>query len=101
MRAELAALDDPAERESFSRSVAASAIRAGWLPRFALPLAAAITTWVTFLPCFYFVLVGAPIVDRAARDRRAHAALSGAHGIRVIPVHFPVSGAGLTEVISS
>jgi len=34
-------------------------------------------------------------------ERRAHAALSGAHGIRVIPVHFPVSGAGLTEVISS
>ena len=44
MRAELAALDDPAERESFSRSAAASAIRAGWLPRLALPFAAAITT---------------------------------------------------------
>jgi hypothetical protein len=44
MRAELAALDDPAERESFSRSVAASAIRAGWLPRVALPFAAALAT---------------------------------------------------------
>ena len=32
---------------------------------------------MTFLPCFYFVLAGAPVVDRLAGDRRAHAALSG------------------------
>ncbi len=57
---------------------AATAGHAGGLSPFAAgALAAVITTWVTFLPCFYFVLVGAPIVDRAARDRRAHAALSG------------------------
>ncbi len=40
-------------------------------------IAAALTTWVTFLPCFYFVLVGAPVVEGLAADRRAHAALSG------------------------
>lgn len=50
---------------------------AGGLPPLAAgALASAITTWVTFLPCFYFVLVGAPLVDRLAADRRAHAALS-------------------------
>jgi chromate transporter len=49
----------------------------GISPLAAGTLAAALTTWVTFLPCFYFVLVGAPIVDRLAADRRAHAALSG------------------------
>lgn len=57
---------------------AAAAGHAGGLsPLAAGALAAALTTWVTFLPCFYFVLVGAPVVDRLARDRRAHAALSG------------------------
>jgi chromate transporter len=48
----------------------------GLTPLAAATLAAAITTWVTFLPCFYFVLVGAPLVERLAGDRRAHAALS-------------------------
>ena len=57
---------------------AALAGHAGGLsPLAAGTLAAALTTWVTFLPCFYFVLVGAPLVERLARDRRAHAALSG------------------------
>jgi len=57
---------------------AAQAGHAGGLsPLAAGALAAAITTWVTFLPCFYFVLAGAPIVDRLAGERRAHAALSG------------------------
>ena len=56
---------------------AALAGHAGGLsPLAAGALAAAITTWVTFLPCFYFVLVGAPLVERLAADRRAHAALS-------------------------
>ena len=56
---------------------AALAGHAGGLSPFAAgALAAALTTWVTFLPCFYFVLVGAPLVERLARDRRAHAALS-------------------------
>ncbi len=49
----------------------------GLSPLAAGSIAAALTTWVTFLPCFYFVLVGAPLVERLARDRRAHAALSG------------------------
>lgn len=48
----------------------------GLSPLAAASLAAALTTWVTFLPCFYFVLVGAPLIDRLAGDRRAHAALS-------------------------
>ncbi len=57
---------------------AALAGHAGGLsPLAAGSVAAALTTWVTFLPCFYFVLVGAPLVERLARDRRAHAALSG------------------------
>ena len=57
---------------------AAVAGHAGGLsPLAAGSLAAALTTWVTFLPCFYFVLAGAPLVERLARDRRAHAALSG------------------------
>jgi chromate transporter len=49
----------------------------GLTPLAAGAVAAALTTWVTFLPCFYFVLTGAPLVERLARDRRAHAALSG------------------------
>jgi len=57
---------------------AAIAGQAGGLsPLAAGALAADLTTWVTFLPCFYFVLAGAPLVERLARDRRAHAALSG------------------------
>ena len=57
---------------------AAVAGHAGGLsPLAAASLAAAITTWVTFLPCFYFVLVGAPVVERLARNKRAHAAMSG------------------------
>jgi chromate transporter len=49
----------------------------GLSPLAAGSIAAALTTWVTFLPCFYFVLVGAPLVERLAGDKRAHAALSG------------------------
>jgi chromate transporter len=57
---------------------AALAGQAGGLsPLAAASLAAALTTWVTFLPCFYFVIVGAPLVEKLATDRRAHAAMSG------------------------
>jgi chromate transporter len=57
---------------------AAVAGQAGGLsPLAAATLASALTTWVTFLPCFYFVLAGAPMVERLSRDPRAHAALSG------------------------
>jgi chromate transporter len=45
-------------------------------PLVAGALAAAITTYVTFLPCFYFVLVGAPLVERLTTNGRAQAALS-------------------------
>jgi chromate transporter len=56
---------------------AAAGHAGGLAPLPAAALAAALTTWVTFLPCFYFVLVGAPVVERLARNRQAHAALSG------------------------
>ena len=49
----------------------------GLTPLAAGAIAAGLTTWVTFLPCFYFVLVGAPVVERLAGARWAHAALSG------------------------
>ena len=42
-------------------------------PLAAATLGAAITTWVTFLPCFLFVFLGAPHVDRL-RERPALAA---------------------------
>jgi len=58
-------------------NAAVSGQAGGLSPLLAATLAAAITTWVTFLPCFYFVLVGAPVVERLSRDHRAHAALSG------------------------
>ncbi|HEX9809803.1 MAG TPA: chromate efflux transporter [Alphaproteobacteria bacterium] len=54
---------------------------AGWNRAGALPpaaaglLAAALTTYVTFLPCFLFILAGAPYVERIARNRTAAAAL--------------------------
>jgi chromate transporter len=46
-----------------------------------LPLPAAIlgsllTTWVTFTPCFLWVLVGAPYVEKLRNNRALHAALS-------------------------
>jgi chromate transporter len=45
------------------------------------PLAAAtlgsfITTWVTFAPCFLFVLAGAPFVDRLIQVKSLHASLN-------------------------
>jgi chromate transporter len=52
---------------------------AGWGYPGSLPpltmatLAAAITTWVTFLPSLVFVLLGAPQVERLARNARARA----------------------------
>jgi chromate transporter len=40
-------------------------------------LGALITTYVTFLPSFFFILVGAPYVERLAGNRRIQAALTG------------------------
>ncbi|MBS0297272.1 MAG: chromate efflux transporter [Proteobacteria bacterium] len=56
---------------------AAAGGRAGGLsPLGAGALAAALTVWVTFLPCFFYILAGAPYVERLGRLRRAAGALS-------------------------
>jgi chromate transporter len=46
------------------------------------PLAAAlcgalITTYVTFLPCFFFIFAGAPFIEAMAGNQRLQAALTG------------------------
>lgn len=45
-------------------------------PQAGAALGAAITTWVTFLPCFWFVFVGAPHVERLGEQPRFGAALT-------------------------
>jgi chromate transporter len=45
-------------------------------PLLAATLGAAITTWSTFLPCFLFILVFAPLVDRVRHLQALDAALS-------------------------
>ncbi|MCA1580004.1 MAG: chromate efflux transporter [Acidobacteria bacterium] len=40
-------------------------------------LAALLTTWATFLPCFFFILLGAPWIERLRGRPRLDAALSG------------------------
>ncbi len=40
-------------------------------------LGALVTTWVTFLPCFFYVFLGAPYVERLRGNRNLAAALSG------------------------
>jgi chromate transporter len=46
-------------------------------PWVAAVLAALLTTWVTFVPCFIFVFVGAPYVERLRGNRALSAALTG------------------------
>jgi chromate transporter len=46
-------------------------------PWAAAVLAALLTTWVTFVPCFVFVFVGAPYVERLRGNRSLTAALTG------------------------
>jgi chromate transporter len=46
-------------------------------PWVAAVLAALLTTWVTFVPCFVFVFVGAPYVERLRGNHALSAALSG------------------------
>jgi chromate transporter len=46
-------------------------------PWAAAPLGATLTTWVTFLPCFLFVLLGAPYVERLRGNHAISAALTG------------------------
>jgi chromate transporter len=38
--------------------------------------ASVLTLWVTFLPCFTFVFLGAPLVERLAENKRLAAALA-------------------------
>ncbi len=45
-------------------------------PLMAALLGAALTTWVTFVPSFLFILVGAPYIEALRRHRALHAALS-------------------------
>ena len=40
-------------------------------------LAALLTTWVTFVPCFLFVLLGAPYIENLRSNRSLSAALTG------------------------
>ena len=40
-------------------------------------LASLLVTWVTFVPCFLFVLLGAPYVERLRGNRHLTAALTG------------------------
>jgi chromate transporter len=46
-------------------------------PWVAAVLASLLTTWVTFVPCFLFVLLGAPYVERLRQNRILTAALTG------------------------
>jgi chromate transporter len=46
-------------------------------PWLAAVLAALLTTWVTFVPCFLFILLGAPYVERLRGNRALSTALTG------------------------
>ncbi len=46
-------------------------------PWLAAVLAALLTTWVTFVPCFLFILLGAPYVERLRHNQNLSAALTG------------------------
>ena len=45
-----------------------------WVAAF---LGALLTTWVTFVPCFMFIFLGAPYVERLRGNQRISAALTG------------------------
>ncbi|KDN73092.1 hypothetical protein DF19_06050 [Streptomyces olindensis] len=40
-------------------------------------LGALLTTWVTFVPCFLFIFLGAPYIERLRGNRSVSAALTG------------------------
>ncbi|WP_239144136.1 chromate transporter [Actinoplanes philippinensis] len=46
-------------------------------PRVAGVVASLLTTWVTFVPCFLFILLGAPYVERLRGNHALSAALTG------------------------
>ena len=50
---------------------------AGLNPLTAGILGALITTFVTFLPCFFFIFAGAPFIEAMAGNQRIQAALTG------------------------
>jgi chromate transporter len=49
----------------------------GLAPPAAGVLGALITTYVTFLPCFFFIFAGAPFIEALAGNQRLQAALTG------------------------
>ncbi len=46
-------------------------------PLLAGTLGALVTTYMTFLPCFFFILLGAPYIERLSENQRLQAALVG------------------------
>jgi chromate transporter len=46
-------------------------------PWAAAVLGALLTTWVTFVPCFLFIFLGAPYIERLRNNQRLSAALTG------------------------
>ena len=46
-------------------------------PWVAAVLASLLVTWVTFVPCFLFIFLGAPYVERLRNNRHLTAALTG------------------------
>jgi len=50
---------------------------AGWSPLAAGVAGSIVTTWVTYAPCFLWILVGAPYVEALRRSRIVAQALSG------------------------
>src|SRR4051794_13587177 len=49
----------------------------GLNPWVAAVIGALLTTWVTFVPCFVFIFVGAPYVERLRGNRTLSSALAG------------------------
>ena len=49
----------------------------GFDPFTAALIGALITTYVTFLPCFFFIFAGAPFIEAMAGNQRLQAALTG------------------------
>lgn len=48
----------------------------GWPPLASATLGAAMTTWVTFVPCFLWILAGAPYIERLRKHEGLSCALS-------------------------
>ncbi len=81
---------------------------AGWrfagemAPFWSGTLAAAVTTYVTFLPCFFFIFAGAPYIEALAGNRRLQGALVGVTAAVVgVILNLAVQGAlvGVTAAV--